>query len=39
MAITASALGPPVAHIVVPSKGSNAISIFGPFPVPTFSPI
>src|ERR1700736_1348325 len=39
MAMTARALAPPLAVIVVPSSGSSAISIGGPFPVPTFSPI
>jgi hypothetical protein len=37
MAMTDSALGPPLAVIVVPSSGSSAMSIFGP-PAPTFSP-
>src|SRR5258708_1686447 len=35
----ARALAPPLAVIVVPSSGSSAMSIGGPFPVPTFSPI
>ena len=39
IAITASALAPPFAVIVVPSSGSSAMSIGGPFPLPTFSPI
>src|SRR6266478_889896 len=39
IAMTARALAPPLAVIVVPSSGSSAISIGGPFPVPTFSPI
>ena len=39
IAITASALAPPLAVIVVPSSGSSAMSIGGPLPVPTFSPI
>src|SRR6266850_1416167 len=39
MAMTANALAPPLAVIVVPSSGSSAMSIGGPFPVPTFSPI
>ena len=30
---------PPVAQIVVPSRGSSAMSTFGPDPVPTFSPM
>jgi len=38
-AITDSALGPPVAQIVVPSSGSSASSSAGPLPVPTFSPM
>src|SRR5579871_6906318 len=37
--MTASALAPPLAVIVVPSSGSKAMSIRGPWPVPTFSPI
>jgi hypothetical protein len=37
--MTASAFAPPFAVIVVPSSGSSAISIGGPFPLPTFSPI
>src|SRR5438477_1066831 len=36
---TASALAPPLAVIVVPSSGSSAMSILGPCPVPTVSPI
>src|SRR6516165_6509901 len=39
MAMTASALALPFAVIVVPSSGSSAMSIGGPFPVPTLSPI
>src|SRR5215472_18793270 len=39
MAMTASALALPFAVIVVPSRGSSAMSIGGPFPVPTLSPI
>ena len=39
MARTASEFGIAFAHKVVPSKGSSAISNFGPLPVPTFSPI
>ena len=39
MAMTASALDPPLAVMVVPSSGSSAISIFGPLPLPTFSPM
>ena len=31
--------GAPVAQIVVPSSGSRAISMIGPLPVPTFSPM
>ena len=38
-AITARALAIFFAVNVVPSRGSRAISIFGPSPVPTFSPI
>src|SRR5579883_2177346 len=37
--MTDSALAPPLAVIVVPSRGSRAISIGGPLPVPTFSPM
>ncbi len=39
IANTASALAPPFAVRVVPSSGSSAMSILGPCPVPTFSPI
>src|SRR5947208_1681271 len=39
IAKTASALAPPLAVIVVPSSGSSAMSILGPCPVPTVSPI
>ena len=38
-AITASAFWPPLAVIVVPSSGSSAMSMAGPLPVPTFSPM
>src|SRR5262249_29610619 len=37
--MTARALAPPLAVIVVPSSGSRAMSIGGPLPVPTFSPM
>ena len=37
--MTASELGKPLAVMVVPSSGSSAMSIFGPPPMPTFSPI
>ena len=39
MAMTASAWEPPLAVMVVPSSGSSAMSIFGPLPLPTSSPI
>ena len=38
-ATTASALGAPLAMMVVPSSGSRAMSILGPSPRPTFSPM
>lgn len=37
--MTAIAPGMSLAHKVVPSSGSTAMSTFGPFRLPTFSPM